>query len=166
MKNTNRYKIASKLRIFVRETYHRFRKITDTHNLVKKLFWFFLIILMLLNVIPLGNEVNTNLKKGIGKGQIRADYLLHALTFLCFAGIYALKRTPGEMIFKSHELPKIISIIIVSAILFETVQFFLPYRAWNLRDLVSNLIGAGLAVLIILILNFRNSKKIHGNKPS
>ncbi len=110
--------------------------------------------------------MNARLKTGEGKGELRSDYLVHALTFLCFAGIYALKGLRGETIFRDRELPKIISIIIASAILFEAVQFFLPYRAWNPRDLVSNLIGAGLGVLIILILNYHNPKKIHGISPS
>jgi VanZ family protein len=111
----------------------------------KKLFWIWWIILLLLNVIPLGNEVNARLKTGLGMGELRSDYLVHALTFVCFAGIYAVKLMRREMIFKARELIKIISIIITSAILFEAVQYMLPYRTWNLRDLVANLIGAGIA---------------------
>lgn len=135
-------------------------------NRLNRFFWIWWIILLLLNVIPLGNEVNARLKTGSGKGELRSDYLVHALTFLCFAGIYALKWLRGEIIFKNHELKKIISIIVVSSILFEAVQFFLPYRAFNPMDMLSNLIGAGLATLIILIINYHNLKKINSIRPS
>ena len=134
--------------------------------MAKTLFWLWLLFLLLLNVIPLGNEMRARLITGVGKGELRSDYLVHALTFLCFAGIYVLKGLRGETIFRDRELPKIISIIIASAILFEAVQFFLPYRAWNPRDLVSNLTGAGLATLIILIINYHHLKNISSINPS
>lgn len=126
--------------------------------MAKKLFWMWLIILFLLNVIPLGNEVNEQLQKGWGVGILRMDYLAHALTFLCFAGIYILKYLRRELIFRAHELVKVISFILISAILFEVAQYVLPYRAWNLLDLIYNLLGAIIASLIILVFNQRQLK--------
>lgn len=102
-----------------------------------------------LYVMTHGNEVIAMLTARVEKGDLRSDNMVHAFTFLCFVGIYILKRMSEDLIFQDRVLAKIFSIIIASAILIEAVQFFLPFKASNPGDLVSNLIEAGLATLII-----------------
>jgi len=120
--------------------------------MAKKLFWIWLIILLLLNVLPLGNKVNDKLQTSLGEGRIRMDYVIHSITFICFAGIYFVKCILKEVIFKDRELPKLILLILISAIIFEGLQLALPYRAWNPMDLLSNLIGAIIASVIMLLI--------------
>lgn len=123
----------------------------------KLLFWGWLAFLFVLNIVPMGNDLSRSLSGH--KFIFRLDYLVHAVTFLCFAGIYSLNWIRRVKIFRQHELPIVISIILVSAILFEAVQYFLPYRSWNPIDLISNLFGSALATLIVLILYICELKK-------
>ncbi len=52
---------------------------------VKWLFWGWLIVVLVLNVVPLGNELNRDLTTK--KFVFRLDYVVHSVTFLVFAWI-------------------------------------------------------------------------------
>lgn len=109
-------------------------------NKAKIAFWAWLAILFVLNIIPLGESINKNLTGN--KFIFRMDYLIHLLSFLVFGWIYFSTRRRGLKIFKEHEFGKFAVIILVAAVLLETLQISLPYRTFNPWDLVSNLAGA------------------------
>ena len=52
---------------------------------VKWLFWGWLIVVLVLNVVPLRNELNRDLTTK--KFVFRLDYVVHSVTFLVFAWI-------------------------------------------------------------------------------
>jgi len=52
------------------------------------LFWGWLILVLILNVVPLGNELNQDLSTK--RFVFRLDYVVHSLTFLFFAWIWVL----------------------------------------------------------------------------
>lgn len=116
----------------------------------KKLFWVWFAILLVVNTIPLGDGANRVLKGT--RFVFRLDYLVHTLSFLVFSGIYLLARLNGQLVFYTGSVQKYVAIVIPAAILFELIQCLLPYRAFNPWDLVSNLLGAGLGLGLILLL--------------
>ena len=91
------------------------------------------------------------------------DYLFHFATTLVFAIIWVVGKSRNVVWFAKHETLKYIIVVVAAGIGLELIQLALPWRAFNPMDMLSNLIGAGLATLIILILNFCNSKKTHGS---
>lgn len=117
--------------------------------MAKIVFWFWLILLFLLNVIPLGNSVNKNLTSM--NFALRLDYLIHLLTFACFGVVFFVDRRWNSPIFKKHEVLILLSTISLAAVGFEGIQLFLPYRAWNPLDLFSNLIGVAISFIIIVL---------------
>lgn len=118
--------------------------------MVKLLFWIWLIILYLLNVIPLGDNVNHNLISH--KSIIRLDYLIHIITLLVFSGIYLFGYLRMEPIFLKHGLVSFSAIVISAAICLEIIQIWIPYRTFNPLDLISNLFGAVLGIFVILLI--------------
>ncbi len=115
--------------------------------MTKKLFWYWLLILLVINVIPLGNDINKIIHKTVFK--FRLDYLIHFCSFLIFIPSYFIEVRRGGPIFSKKPVLKYILIVGSSAILFECIQYFLPYRTFNPMDLVSNLIGAIIGIIII-----------------
>ena len=114
---------------------------------MKKLFWYWLIILLVINVIPLGNDINKIIHKPVFK--FRLDYLIHFISFLIFIPLYFIDIKRGDPIFSQKPVLKYLLIVGSSAILFECLQYFLPYRTFNPMDLISNLIGAIIGTIII-----------------
>ena len=131
---------------------------------MKKLFWYWLIILLLINVIPLGNNLNTVIHKP-SVFKFRLDYLIHCCSFLIFIPLYFIEVKRGGPIFSKKPVLKYILIVGSSAILFESIQYFLPYRTFNPMDLISNLNGAIIGTIIISFFfpSLKNKQATTGN---
>jgi len=117
---------------------------------VKWLFWGWLIIVVVFNVIPLGNETNRSLS-GNKIYQFRLDYVVHSLTFLVFAWIWVLGKIKNVCWFEGNEVLKFCGILFISALGFELLQILIPYRTFNTMDMMANLFGAILTMLCIFI---------------
>ena len=83
-------------------------------NGVRWLLWGWLILVLVLNVVPLGNETNRGLS-GNKIFQFRLDYVVHSLTFLVFAWIWVLGKIKSVCWFDSYEVLKFGGIVFVSA---------------------------------------------------
>ena len=118
-------------------------------NGLKWLFWGWLIMVLILNVVPLGNELNQDLTTK--RFVFRLDYVVHSLTFLIFAWIWVLGKIKDVCWFESYEVLKFGGIVFVSAMVIELLQIFVPYRTFNPMDMIANLFGAILALLFIFI---------------
>lgn len=123
-------------------------------NGVRRLFWGWLIVVLILNVVPLGNELNQDLTTK--RFVFRLDYVVHSLTFLFFAWIWVLGKIKDVCWFESYEVLKFGVIIFVSSIGIELLQIFVPYRTFNPMDMMANLFGAILTILCIFV-----SRRLH-----
>ena len=122
-------------------------------NGLKWLFWGWMIIVVFLNVVPLGNKLNQDLTS---RFVFRLDYVVHSLTFLIFAWIWVLGKIKNVSWFESYEVLKFGGIVFVSAMGIELLQIFVPYRTFNPMDMMANLFGAILTLLCIFV-----SRRLH-----
>ena len=118
-------------------------------NGVRGLFWGWLIVVLILNVVPLGNELNQDLTTK--RFVFRLDYVVHLLTFLVFAWIWVLGKIKDVCWFESYEVLKFGGIVFVAAVGIELLQIFIPYRTFNPMDMIANLFGAILTLLCVFI---------------
>ena len=119
-------------------------------NGVRWLLWGSLILVLVLNVVPLGNETNRGLS-GNKIFQFRLYYVVHLLTFLVFAWICVLGKINNVCWFESYEVLKFGGIVFVAAVGIELLQIFVPYRTFNPMDMMANLFGAILTMLCVFI---------------
>lgn len=121
--------------------------------MAKKLFWAWLIIILVLNVIPLGNETSESLSISLRKGKtiFRADYLLHFISLLALAWVFILGQVASRPVFRDQSLQRFSLIVISAALGFELIQFVLPYRRFNPIDLGFNLSGAILGIIVVIV---------------
>jgi glycopeptide antibiotics resistance protein len=106
----------------------------------KGLLGLYLVFLVVMVVVPLG-ELNTTLSDTF-VFELRLDYLVHALVFVPVVVLWKLG-------FPGHSLWKIAGVGMVLAVGLEGVQYFLPYRSWNVNDAVGNVIGVGIGFLVL-----------------
>jgi glycopeptide antibiotics resistance protein len=106
----------------------------------KYVVWAYVLVVMLLAVLPLNSNGSLN---DITLIQIRGDYWVHAVQFLPFA---FLIRFSYRNSYLRSPLPGIIL-----ATVGEGIQYFLPWRAFNINDLLANLAGM-LAGFMLLFL--------------
>ena len=109
------------------------------------LFWIWFAILLILNVIPIGNDMN----KGLSGNHIlefRLDYLVHSITILGFAWLNLAARSLGS---PGLKLAPFTALVVLGAVLYELVQYLIPWRSFNPVDMFYGFVGAVLAVLFV-----------------
>ncbi len=118
-------------------------------NGTRWLLWGWLIVVLVLNVVPLGNELNQDLTTI--RFVFRLDYVLHSLSFLVFALIWVLGKIKGVCWFETYVVLKFGGIVFISALSIELLQIFIPYRTFNPMDMIANLFGAIITMICIVI---------------
>ena len=131
---------------------------TDNNNWTM-LFWGWLIVVLALNVVPLGNETNRSLSSN-KLFKFRLDYVVHSLTFLVFAWIWVLGKIKDVCWFESYEVLKFGGIVFVAAVWIELLQIFVPYRTFNPMDMIANIFGAILTILCMFVSH--RLHRLHG----
>ncbi|HOY84109.1 MAG TPA: VanZ family protein [Candidatus Syntrophosphaera sp.] len=118
----------------------------------KMTFWALLALLLIMNTIPLGEQTNRRLNTLIAKDSdlTRLDFVLHLFSFLALSFPFIMAQRRKRYVFRSKEISKYASISIACAFAFEMIQLALPYRTFNPKDLVFNLIGAALGIVIVI----------------
>lgn len=84
--------------------------------------------------------------------SLRLDYLLHMLVFIPLVPLW-------RMTFPNHNWGVIIPLAILLSAAAEVSHFFIPYRAYNINDLISNVAGVILGIIPAIIID-RNIIKI------
>lgn len=106
--------------------------------------WYFL-ALALLMWAPMGGVPLDNFVLGL-----RTDHLLHASVFIpCSLFIYDLYKRKWAV------WPTAVAV----GVLTESVQALLPYRGFDINDMIANFLGVSLGWLIILIVKRKKYKK-------
>lgn len=118
-------------------------------KVIRNAVWIWFGVLLILNVIPLGNDVNKSLS-GNEIWGFRFDYLLHSVMILGFAWIEVLKRVLG---FSGFGVWKFGVLVMVASIGMELIQLLIPWRSFNPVDLAYNLVGALLGMVAVLMVN-------------
>ena len=110
---------------------------------IKYLFTAYLAAVIIVSLIPLGGtSVAMNEHHVL---SIRLDYLLHASVFLPLVPLWRLARP-------EHPWSLIILAGLLLAAVTEGSQYFIPYRAYNINDLLGNIAGVLLGVLVALAI--------------
>jgi len=107
--------------------------------LLKRIFWSYLIFIILLVVLPLNSASALN---DITVISFRGDYFFHAVLFLpwAFFGI----------LFSLHRIYWFIAGLLFASAS-EMVQYALFYRAFNINDMIANMIGIMTGFLLLWI---------------
>ncbi len=106
----------------------------------------YVILIILLVILPLNSSSELN---NITILQLRGDYFFHILMFLpwaFFSGVINMKKLYWVLI----------------GLLFaagsEGLQYLLPYRAFNINDLIANMLSISIGFLLSAILKFLTRK--------
>ena len=99
----------------------------------------YLILVILLVLLPLNKSGELNNMNIIA---FRADYFFHSLLFIPWAFFSGLFHRNAVWWF-------IIGLSFASVC--EAVQYPLPYRAWNINDLLANIFGIFIGFILLLI---------------
>lgn len=80
------------------------------------------------------------------------DYLAHFAAFLAFAVIFIWGQHLGKPVFRERAPLKFALLVVPAAIVFEALQFFIPFRKFNPIDMIYNLAAALIGTAIVSVL--------------
>jgi glycopeptide antibiotics resistance protein len=113
----------------------------------RKLFWLYIGAIFLLIALPINSAGELN---NITILRLRGDYFFHALMFVPWAFF--------KPVFRLNAWVWGISGLVFS-VGSEGIQYLLPYRAYNVNDLVANMLGVVLGLLLyVLFITFVKPK--------
>ena len=115
---------------------------TTIHKLTSWSLLFYLIVLITVSVIPLGNVSKQIMDVHVIK--LRGDYFLHMLVYLPLITLIFLRfqKFKWRMLFFALGI----------AVGLEYIQKLLPYRSFNINDLIANVAGVILGMVVMLII--------------
>lgn len=109
---------------------------------------FYILLFLIMTVVPI-NNTSLSFEKII-IANIRLDHLLHMFIFFPFA--FLIRIIKGENYFVSGKRIFLwITIGVSIAILAELIQLFIPNKSFTISDLIFNVIGIAMGLLIFLI---------------
>ncbi len=90
--------------------------------------------------------------------SFRLDYLLHALVFIPLATVWrkALPQHPWWLIITGS---------IFLAIAAEASHYVLPYRSYNVNDLLGNTLGALIGIVVAMVMDWFGRKNNRRTRP-
>jgi VanZ family protein len=118
------------------------------NKLYRSIFWTGYLAVLITTFIPVAGELN-KISIGPESFHIRLDHLLHLLVYFLICMYYLLGICKGITLFRREPLLKFILLIVLLAIITEVVQLWIPDRAFNVFDMISNVAGliAGMGVI-------------------
>lgn len=114
------------------------------HNPI--VFLMYLIVIVLLVLLPLNNSGELNNMNII---TFRADYFFHSLLFFPWAFFSVLL---------NRNVLWWLIIGLIFASLCEAIQYPLPYRAWNINDMLANIFGIFIGFAVLLVFSRRHTQ--------
>ena len=86
--------------------------------------------------------------------SIRWDYIVHVMVYM---PLFPLLNKTLNLKTKSLDFKAIIVAVLLATTL-EAIQYIIPWRAFNVNDLISNILGVGIGVLLWTVI--KNNKII------
>ena len=105
----------------------------------------YIIILFVAAVVPLNSGsivLNNNYTM-----HIRWDYLLHVIVYLPMPFLMGFSQKKRELLWI-----RVIVISLLITALFEAVQLVVPYRAFNINDMLANALGVLIGLLPAILV--------------
>lgn len=81
--------------------------------------------------------------------KIRLDFFLHFAVYFVICLYYLVGLKFGYTLFRKNAFPKFLSMLFLLAILTEVVQIWIPLRSFNIFDLLSNIFGIIIGMIVI-----------------
>jgi len=106
---------------------------------LKQYFSIYVLLIIIFNVIPIGNSHQLENTFII---NFRLDYILHALEFIPWAFFCMMLSRNTWLCF---------ALGILFAVGAEVLQCAIPYRSFNINDMIANMIGIGMGFFVFMI---------------
>jgi VanZ family protein len=127
-------------------------------KLYRYVFWTGYFAVLITTFIPVAGELN-KINIGPEAFHIRLDHLLHLSVYFMICMYYLFGILNGFTLFEKNSFLRFLLLVLFLGIVTELVQLWVPERAFNVFDLVSNMAGVMVGVGVVRMVQRRNGSK-------
>ncbi len=109
------------------------------------IFWLWLVIIIVSSSLPQTPNLKIELKSGY---IIAFDYFVHFVVYFVLALLFFYWKSTKDFKISKKSTLLFILLGIVAGIVFETIQLYIPGRAFNINDIYANSTGVILGVIL------------------
>jgi glycopeptide antibiotics resistance protein len=120
-------------------------------SIYRSVFWLGYVMVIAATFIPFKEDLH-EITFNIVTFKFHFDQILHSIVYLLICLYLPAGQYFGLTLFEDNSFKKFLILIMGLAIVTETIQLAVPYRAFNFFDLVANVVGIGLGLGIIYIV--------------
>jgi VanZ family protein len=91
--------------------------------------------------------------------DLRLDHLLHLGAYFFICMYYLVGQLKGLKLFETRSLTKFVLVIVLLATVTEVVQIWVPARAFNPFDILANVTGILIGLVVIGVVDGRRKMK-------
>lgn len=118
-------------------------------NSARNLTYIYIVALFLVSMLPINGKDSAINKIYFTSAEIRLDYLLHSILLVPWMPLRILyEKTSRSVIFQWLSMGMMLAVSV------EAVQYILPYRTYNIIDLLANIIGVFIGLLLWTAINY------------
>lgn len=127
-----------------------------TIKVYRQIFWIGYIIVFVFALIPFKNDLHSKTISVITI-NFHLDQILHAVIYFLICIYFLLGEYYRFHLFENNTFIKFLVSVLLLALSSELIQLFIPWRVFNLYDMLANF--SGIIPGIILIKSFKKSKE-------
>lgn len=113
---------------------------------------------MMTALVPIKGSLDT-INIGPDVFHISLDHLLHLLVYFLICLYYLFGQKKALSLFKRNSFLKFILLILLLGTVTELIQFWIPERTFSLFDLISNMGGICLGIVVIILTRMINEQE-------
>jgi hypothetical protein len=119
-------------------------------KLYKLIFWSGYTAVLVTSMMNLPGALD-EIKVNMLAFNLRLDHLLHFLAYFSICLYFLAGQRKGLALFRNHQLRKFVVATLTLAMVTEILQLWVPTRSFNVMDMVANVSGIALGVIVIKI---------------
>jgi VanZ family protein len=128
--------------------------VTLQGKVYRYIFWIGYFAVLITTFIPVAGELN-KINIGTEAFHIRLDHILHLTVYFLICMYFLFGQLKGITLFDKNSLLNFLVLILLLATVTEVVQLWVPERTFNVFDLLSNMVGAGIGMGVVRIAQLR-----------
>lgn len=127
----------------------------NLQDIYRIVFWLGYTAVLLTAFISIAGNFS-RIKLGPEVFQVRLDHLLHLFVYFLICIYYLFGLRNGFALFETNTLRKFLLLVLFLATVTEVVQLWVPERAFNVFDLISNVAGVTIGAGVIRMAQRRD----------
>ena len=128
------------------------------HTIYRTIFWIGYVTVLTASFITLKNDLH-KITFDVINFQFHLDQVLHTVVYFLICMYFLVGNHFGLTLFKDNSIKWFLLVVLFLATFTEVVQLFVPSRAFNVFDMLSNVVGVGVGMGVMWLVGRLGSRK-------